>query len=72
MSFEGITAVMTTHDPNAAIFAANHFVLMDRGNISAQGDLSQVITAENLSLIYRTPIRVEKTNGYTMVVMDNS
>lgn len=72
MSFEGITAVMTTHDPNAAIFAANHFVLMDRGNISAQGDLSQVITAENLSLIYRTPIRVEQTNGYTMVVMDNS
>jgi iron complex transport system ATP-binding protein len=70
MSTRGKTSVLTTHDPNAAIFAADYFVLMDRGNIAAQGDLSEVITAENLSTIYRTPIRVEQTNGYTMVVMD--
>jgi len=70
MSTRGKTSVLTTHDPNAAIFAADYFVLMNRGNIAAQGDLSEVITAENLSMIYRTPIRVEQTNGYTMVVMD--
>jgi iron complex transport system ATP-binding protein len=70
MSTQGITAILTTHDPNAAIFAADHFVLMSQGNITAQGDLKGVITAENLSLIYKTPIRVEQTNGYTMVVMD--
>ena len=72
MSSRGKTAVLTTHDPNAAIFAADYFVLMNRGNIAAQGDLSQVITAENLSMIYRTPIRVEQTNGYTMVVLDKN
>ena len=72
MSAQGITTVMTTHDPNAAIYAADHFVLMSQGNIAAQGDLQQVITPENLSKIYRTPIRVEKTNGLTMVVMDNA
>ena len=66
----GKTSVLTTHDPNATIFAADYFVLMNRGNIAAQGELNQVITAENLSMIYRTPIRVEQTNGYTMVVMD--
>ena len=70
MSSLGNTAVLTTHDPNAAIFAADYFVLMNRGKIAAQGNLDTVITAENLSMIYRTPIRVEQTNGYTMVVMD--
>ena len=70
MSSLGNTAVLTTHDPNAAIFAADYFVLMNRGKIAAQGNLDEVITAENLSMIYRTPIRVEHTNGYTMVVMD--
>lgn len=71
MSRSGLTGVLTTHDPSAAIFAADHFVLMDKGNIAAQGGLDEVITPENLSTIYRTPIRVEKTNGYTMVVMEN-
>jgi iron complex transport system ATP-binding protein len=70
MSIQGITTVLTTHDPNAAIFAADHFVLMNQGNIMAQGDLHQVITPENLTTIYRIPIRVEQTNGFTMVVMD--
>jgi iron complex transport system ATP-binding protein len=70
MSAEGATAVMTTHDPNAAIFAADHFVLMQGGSITSQGSVSEVITTENLSRIYHIPIRVEKNNGYTMVVMD--
>jgi iron complex transport system ATP-binding protein len=71
MSSTGITAVLTTHDPNAAIYAADQFVLMNKGNIAAQGSLTEVITPENLTDIYRTPIRVEKTNGYTMVIMDS-
>ena len=43
---------------------------MKKGNIAAEGGVEDVITTENLSLIYRTPMRVEKTNGYIMVVMD--
>ncbi len=70
MAAQGATAVFTTHDPNAAIFAADHFVLMNQGDIEAEGNLNDVITSRNLSLIYRTPGRVEKVNGYTMVVMD--
>jgi len=72
MANKGVTAVLTTHDPNAAIFAADHFVLMNKGKIAAQGEINQVITPENLTEIYRTPIRVEKTNGFTMVVMDKN
>lgn len=72
MAAQGVTAVLTTHDPNAAIFAADHFVLMNKGDIAAEGGLNDVITPQNLSLIYRTPIRVEKINGFTMVVMDDA
>lgn len=68
----GSTAVMTTHDPNAAIYAAEYFVLMNRGQVAAQGQVDDVITAENLSGIYQTPIRVEKSNGHIMVVMDKT
>jgi len=70
MAVEGSTAVMTTHDPNAAIYAADYFVLMNRGQIAAQGPVHEVITPEILSKIYQTPIRVEKKNGYIMVMMD--
>ena len=63
MSAGGNTSVLTTHNPNAAIYAADRFVLMNKGNIAAQGSLAEVITPENLSSIYRTPIRVEITNG---------
>jgi iron complex transport system ATP-binding protein len=66
----GSTAVMTTHDPNAAVFAAEYFVLMNKGQIAAKGPVEEVITADNLSAIYQTPIRVEKLNGHIMVVMD--
>ncbi len=66
----GSTAVLTTHDPNAAVYAADHFVLMNRGQISVQGSVEEVITSENLSSIYQIPIRVEKNNGFTMVVME--
>jgi iron complex transport system ATP-binding protein len=72
MAAQGATAVFTTHDPNAAIFAADHFVLMNKGDIAAEGNLNEVITSQNLSLIYRTPVRVEEVNGYTMVVMDKN
>jgi iron complex transport system ATP-binding protein len=70
MAQGGSTAVMTTHDPNAAIYVAEHFVLMSKGKIAAQGPVEEVITPEILSGIYQTPIRVEKNNGYIMVVMD--
>jgi len=70
MAAGGSTAVMTTHDPNAAIYAADYFVLMNKGQIAAKGSVEEVITPQNLSGIYQTPIRVEKVDGFTMVVMD--
>jgi iron complex transport system ATP-binding protein len=70
MSNQGESVVMTTHDPNAAIFGAEYFVLMKGGSITACGSANEVITSQNLSRIYHVPIRVEKHKGYPMVVMD--
>jgi iron complex transport system ATP-binding protein len=70
MASRGTTSILTTHDPNAAIYAADHFVLMNLGAVVAEGALDEVITTRNLSRIYRAPIRVEKNNGFTMVVLD--
>ena len=72
MSRQGITTVFTTHDPNAAIYAADHFVLMQGGRIVEQGGLESVITAGNLRALYRIPIRVESSNGYTLVIMEKA
>ncbi len=67
---EGITVVITTHDPNAAIYAADHFVLMNDGQVYKEGSLDTVITSHHLRMLYNAPVRVERTNGQTVVIMD--
>ncbi|MBS3751510.1 MAG: ABC transporter ATP-binding protein [Anaerolineales bacterium] len=69
---QGITIVLTTHDPNVAIYAAENFVLVNEGRIFFEGDLDTVITPENLSTMYNVPIHVENADGHTMVVMDKN
>jgi len=72
MADRGMAIVLTTHDPNAAVYAADTFVLINEGDIFAEGNLEQVITAENLSALYQVPLRVERSNGHTLVVMENA
>ncbi len=72
LALRGISIVLTTHDPNVAIFVAEYFVLVKEGRIFCEGDLDSVITPENLSTMYNAPIRVEHANGHTMVVMDKN
>jgi iron complex transport system ATP-binding protein len=67
-----ITTVFTTHDPNAAIHAADHFVLMHGGRVAKQGGLQTVITEKNLSAMYHIPIRVASAEGRTLVVMESA
>jgi iron complex transport system ATP-binding protein len=72
LASQRITIVLTTHDPNVAIYAAENFVLVNEGQIFSEGDLDTVMTPENLSSMYNAPIRVERANGHTMVVMDKN
>lgn len=70
LSAGGKTVVLTTHDPNVALFAAENFVLLKDGRIFDEGGESSVITAANLSSMYNAPIRVETADGQRVVFMD--
>jgi len=71
LSAGGNTIVFTTHDPNAALFAADRFVLLNSGRVFAEGSADEVITRENLSALYNTPIQVEHTRGKVVVLMED-
>ncbi|MVZ96338.1 ABC transporter ATP-binding protein [Sphingorhabdus sp. IMCC26285] len=49
-SGKGVVAVL--HDLHHAVRYANHVVLLHRGTIFAQGDMSSVITSANLAAVY--------------------
>ncbi len=69
LASQGITIVFTTHDPNAAVFAADNFILMNRGQIVDHGGVEDVITTDKLSSVFNIPIMVERLSGRTIVLM---
>jgi iron complex transport system ATP-binding protein len=70
LTHQGITIVLTTHDPNIASYIADHMVFMRTGQIYAQGGIDQVLTEENLAAVYDTPIVVERVKGRLVVFME--
>ncbi|OGO06845.1 MAG: hypothetical protein A2Y73_03325 [Chloroflexi bacterium RBG_13_56_8] len=64
---EGVTIIMTTHDPNAAAANAEYLVLMREGRVVKNASLSEALTAENLSYIYGVPVQVGQLDGHLVV-----
>ncbi len=62
-----VTAVMTIHDPNAAMLFSDSVVLVNGGRVVAQGPPAEVITAESLHAVYGIEVVIGRVNG-TMVV----
>jgi iron complex transport system ATP-binding protein len=67
---QGITSVMTTHDPNTAAYIGDYLVFMRGGQIFAHGNVDEVMTEENLAAVYDTPIVVERLKGRLVVFME--
>ncbi|MGD8457092.1 MAG: ABC transporter ATP-binding protein [Anaerolineales bacterium] len=67
---QGITSVMTTHDPNIAAYIGDHLVFMRDGQIFAHGGVDEVLTEENLASVYNTPVVVERLKGRLVVFME--
>ena len=65
----GKTVIFTTHDPNIAASTADRVLLMRRGQFHDFGETRSVLTRENLSAIYRTPIRVETIEDQLVVYL---
>ncbi len=65
---EGVTVVLTTHDPNGDTAVTDHVALMREGSIVAAGPTRQVLTAQNLSTAYGLPVQVIYIQGRPVVL----
>jgi iron complex transport system ATP-binding protein len=55
--------VLSTHDPDHALMVATRVAIIADGGVRALGPVEEVVTAETLSEIYRTEVRVEQTSS---------
>lgn len=62
------TAVMTIHDPNAALLFSDSVVLLNQGGVVTQGPPAEVVTEKNLRTVYGIEVSIGQVNS-TMVVM---
>ena len=60
----GRNIVLVTHHLNEIPPEVERVILLSEGRVAADGDKASVLTAETLSQVYRTPIRVREIDGY--------
>jgi iron complex transport system ATP-binding protein len=63
LAAQGYGIVLSTHDPDHALLVASRVAIIADGGLRALGTPEQVVTAETLSSIYRTGVRVEQTSS---------
>jgi iron complex transport system ATP-binding protein len=69
LAAEGVTLVMTTHDPNAAASVASYVVLMREGQILDAGPSDLVLTSAKLSATYGIPVEVFQGQGRRVILL---
>ena len=65
---QGVTILMTSHEPEVVLAVADEVILMEKGRVLASGPADETLTAENLSRTYGIPIRVLAHEGRKHVV----
>ncbi|GAB47391.1 ABC transporter ATP-binding protein [Mobilicoccus pelagius] len=65
---DGLTVVVAIHDLTVAARYADRLVLLEDGVVAARGSVEQVLTAETLSRVYRTPLEVHRIAGRLVVL----
>ena len=63
LSAQGVTLLLTTHEPDVAAAIATHLVLMRAGQVYQAGPLSQAFTTQHLTATYGVPVRVTQVDG---------
>lgn len=64
----GATIIFTTHEPEAAIAVASDIILIRSGNLLTSGPRDQVLTSENLTEAYGSPVRVVRVDGHQVAL----
>ena len=65
---QGVTILLTTHEPEVAAAIATHIVLMERGHVYHAGTLDHVLTTERLTATYGVPVQVVNVAGRRVVL----
>jgi ABC-type Mn2+/Zn2+ transport system ATPase subunit len=68
---QGVTIVFVTHLLSLAANSATHLALFHDGRVTA-GEISELLTDQQLSATYQTPITVHELNGYKVVMVQGS
>jgi iron complex transport system ATP-binding protein len=63
----GKTLLFTTHDANLAYELATHVAMLRKGKMLCFGKKEEVVTSENLTTLYDTPITVCKIGDRTLI-----
>jgi iron complex transport system ATP-binding protein len=58
LQVQGVTIVMTTHEPEVASAVASTVVLMNGGKVLFCGPTEDALTTQHLSLLYNLPVEV--------------
>jgi iron complex transport system ATP-binding protein len=61
---EGRSLLITTHHVDEIIPEVDRVVLIRQGQIVADGPKSELLTSENLSDLYQTPLHISEKNGW--------
>jgi iron complex transport system ATP-binding protein len=64
----GITILMTTHEPGLALAVSDDAILMEKGRVLVSGPTTEVASGENLSRIYRVPVKIIPVEGKNQVL----
>ncbi len=65
---QGMTLVMTNHEPDVVLAVADDVLLMEAGRPPVFGRLDEAFTEDTLSRVYHLPIRLVEVNGRKQVV----
>lgn len=64
LAASGHSIVLVTHHLGEIPPDIRRIVLLENGQIVADGDKAKILTSERLSSVYRTPVRVAEVDGY--------
>lgn len=65
---QGRTILMTTHEPDLALSVSDEAILMEKGRVLISGPTLTVANGENLSRIYRVPVKIVSIEGKNQVL----
>ncbi len=72
LTVEGISVVLTTHEPDFAAAVGTDLVLMSAGHVLEAGTMENVFTTETISNLYSLPVRVVDLEGQKFIAWKSS